>query len=53
MRYLEATALKILALVGIEEAGLTGWVFLVLGAIVVAGLVGRLWAWHRSRNDQG
>ena len=56
MGYIEATALKFLALVGIRNVGLTEWVFIVLGGVVVAGLLGRLWdrrAKARSSNDQG
>jgi hypothetical protein len=54
--FLEATALKILAFVGIGEVGLTNWIFIVLGVAVVAGLLGRLWdrrARRRADNDQG
>lgn len=56
MGYLEATALKLLALMGMREVGITTWVIIVVGVVVVAGLLGRLWdrrARQRSGHDQG
>jgi len=52
MGYIEATALKILALVGIRNLGLTEWVLIVVGVAVVAGLLGRLWD-RRTRQRSG
>lgn len=43
MEYLNATALKLLALLGIGHLGTTGWILLVVGVAIVAGLAGRLW----------
>ena len=52
MGYLEATAAKLLGLMGIANLGTTGWILLVVGVVVIAGLPGRLWdrrARQRSR----
>lgn len=56
MGYIEATAAKLLALMGIGHLGTTGWILVVVGVAVVAGLLGRLWdrrSRQRSGNDQG
>ena len=52
MGYIEATALKILALLGIRSVGLAEWVFIVFGVAVIAGLLGRWWD-RRARLRSG
>jgi hypothetical protein len=56
MNYIEMTAAKLLAFVGIGHLGTTGWIVVVVVIVLVAGLAGRLWdrrARQRSGNDQG
>ena len=55
MGYIEMTAAKLLAFVGIGQLGMTGWIVLVMVVVVAAGLLGRLWDRRRQRlgNDQG
>ena len=49
MEYLGATALKLLAMMGVGHLGTTGWILVVVCIVVVAGLAGRLWD-RRARN---
>jgi len=50
MEYLSATALKLLALMGMGQLGTTGWILVAVAVAVVAGLAGRLWD-RRARTN--
>ena len=53
MQYLETTALKLLALLGLGSVGTTGWILIVVGIAVIAGLAGRLWDRRARKTASG